>query len=102
MNKGAAMHEDHDIFVKAIKCNKKILLTYYDDELNLYLTRLCIPMDYGKSGSDGDSDYYTFWVEYAQLGERSLGLHTSQIKYMDLSDEVFDSTGYKIPQKDKT
>ncbi len=95
------MHQDHDIFIQALKSRKKILLTYYDEELNLYLTRVCVPMEYSKTGSKDDSDYYSFWVEYAQKDERRLSLHPSQIKYMDLSDEVFDSSDYKIPQQDE-
>ena len=94
------MHNDHDIFIQAIKSSKKILLTYYEEELNLYLTRLCIPMDYGNPDSKSDSDYYSFWVEYAQKGERMLSLHTSQIKYMNISDEIFNPEDFEIPQKD--
>ena len=101
-DKEIKMHEDHDIFIQAVKSNKKILLTYYDDELNLYLTRLCIPMNYGKPGSEGGSDYYSFWVEYAQISERALDLYPSQIKYMELSDEVFNPADYITPQKDIT
>jgi hypothetical protein len=59
-------------------------------------------VDYGKPDSKNDSDCYYFWVEYAQVGERMLGLHPSQIKYMELSDDVFDPADYIIPQKDRT
>jgi len=96
------MHKDHDIFEKALKSSKKILLTYYDDELNLYLTRLCIPLDYHKTDSNGNSGCYSFWVEYAQKDERKLSLHTSQIKYMDFSDEVFNPSDYITPQKKRS
>lgn len=96
------MHDDHNTFIQAVKKRKKIILTYYDDELSLYLTRLCVPVDYDKSNSKSDSDYYYFWVEYAQVGERMLALHPSQIKYMTLSDEIFNPADYITPQKDRT
>ena len=96
------MHDDHNIFIQAVKSCKKILLTYYDKELNLYLTRLCVPVDYGEPDSKVDSDYYYFWVEYAQVGERMLGLNSSQIKFMNLSDEVFNPADYITPQKERT
>lgn len=95
------MHDDHNIFIQAVKSSKKILLTYYDDELNLHLTRLCVPVDYGKPDSTGDSFYY-FWVEYAQIGERMLSLRPSQIKYMNLSDDAFNPADYITSQKDRT
>jgi len=96
------MHENHNIFIQAVKNSKKILLTYYNDELNLHLTRICVPVDQSKSDLTGNSDYYYFWIEYAPIGERMLGLHPSQIKYMELSDEVFNPADYITPQKERT
>ena len=93
------MHEDHEIFIQAVKDRKKIILTYFCGEHSLYLTRLCVPIDYYKPAvSEGGSDCYYFWDSEANVGGRMLRLPPSQVKYMELSDETFDPNDYTIPQ----
>ena len=88
---------DHDIFIQATKNKKKIILTYFSGERSLYLTRLCVPIQFCSSESEDTSDRYYFWDSEADLGERLLSLSPSQIAYMDLSDETFDPADYIIP-----
>lgn len=89
---------DHDIFIQAIKDKKKIILTYFSGEQSLYLTRLCVPIEFICSDSEDTADCYYFWDSEADIGERLLGLFPSQIAYMDFSDETFDPADYIIPK----
>lgn len=89
---------DHDIFIQAVKDRKKIILTYFSGQQSLYLTRLCVPVQFNCSGSEDSSDCYYFWDPEADIGERLLGLFPSQIAYMEISDEIFDPADYIIPE----
>ncbi len=89
---------DHDIFIQATENKKKVILTYFSGEQSLYLTRLCVPIEFNRSDSENTPDRYYFWDSEADVGERLLALTPSQIAYMDLSDESFDPAEYIIPE----
>ena len=89
---------DHDIFIQATENKKKVILTYFSGEQSLYLTRLCVPIQYNCSASEDAPDCYYFWDSEADVGERLLALSPSQIAYMELSDEIFDPAEYIIPE----
>ena len=89
---------DHDIFIQATESKKKLIVTYFSGERSLYLTRLCVPIQFSRSDSEDTPDCYYFWDSEADVGERLLALPPSQIAYMELSDETFDPADYIIPE----
>ena len=100
IRKGVLMHENHDIFIKAIKTNSKIILIYYGGEEKLYVTKLVIPVYFRPSNSAWDTDIYYFWDSQAR-SHRLLILQFSQIKSMELSDESFAKADYMNSENDK-
>jgi hypothetical protein len=94
------MHDNHDVFVQAVKEQKMLIVTYSAGEYSLSLTRLCVPLEYSPSGAGDDSGCYYFWDSEADTGERILVLPSSQIVYIQLSNETFDPAEYIIPHGD--
>ena len=92
------MHLDHDTFIQAAKERKKVILSYFSGQNSLFLTKLCIPIQFCPSETENSSDCYYFWDPEAELGERLLGLFPSEIANMLLSDEIFDPAKYIIPE----
>ncbi len=87
-----------DVFTQAVKNRKKVILTYFSGQQFLYLTRLCVPVQFCASEEEKDFKCYYFWDLEADVGERLLALKPSQITYMELSDESFDPADYIIPE----
>ncbi|MBN2180947.1 MAG: hypothetical protein JW715_03460 [Sedimentisphaerales bacterium] len=89
---------DHDVFIQAVKTKSKIILTFFSGQQSLYLTRLCVPIEFNRSDPEDISGCYYFWDPEAEVGERLLVLRTSEIAFMELSDETFDPADYIIPE----
>ena len=94
------MHVHHDIFMQAVKNRRKVIVTYFSDECNLNLTKLCVPVRYDSPDAGKESDYYYFWDSEGEVGERLLSLRPSQIIYIELGDETFDPDEYIVPDGD--
>jgi hypothetical protein len=88
------MHNDHTIYIQAVKKNKRVILTYFSGQQNLFLTKLCVPVYFKPPNSHGENGCYYFWDEEAEIGERILSLTQSQIEFMELSDESFNPADY--------
>jgi len=86
-----------EAFIKARKEKKKLLLTYFGGEYRLFLTKLCVPIQYVNSGNELENDYYYFWDEQADIGDRLFGLPPSDIMYIELTEENYDPNNYIIP-----
>jgi hypothetical protein len=91
--------EKQDRFTEALNERKKILLTHFSGEQNLYLTRLCIPLEHIQPISENGSDFYYFWDENADVGERIFGCPSSEIHYIESSEESFNPNDYIIPNR---
>ena len=91
------MQDKKDIFNQALNENRKILLTDFNEEHNLYQTRLCIPLEHIPPISESGFDYFYFWNPEAEVGERIFGLPPTEIQSMVLSDESFNPNNYIIP-----
>lgn len=89
------MHENHEIFIGAIKDNRKLILTHYSGVEKFYITTSVIPVYYRSSISNWSEDIYYFWDSQAD-SNRLLVLKSSQIKFMELTNESFAKTDYKI------
>jgi len=89
------VHEEHGIFIRAVKDNKKVILAHHSGVEEFYITKLLIPVYYRPSASRWSEDIYYFWDSEAR-GNRLLVLQTSQIKFMELSDESFAKADYQI------
>ncbi len=84
------MHEDHNVFVRAIKDKRKILLTYLGGGQKQTETKLVVPVYYGPETLESVSDSYHFWDASADGGEYVTSLPQSRINRMELSEESFD------------
>jgi hypothetical protein len=82
------MHNDHNVFVQAIKEKRKLLLTCSRGEQTQ--TKLLVPIYYGPETLESISDSYHFWDASADTGECIASLPQSQIARMEISDESFD------------
>lgn len=83
-----------DIFLKARNEGKKILLTYFSVQHNLYLTKVCVPIRYFVSKTKNLSDFYYFWDDESDVGDRLFGTPPSDIKHIDITDEDFEAKNY--------
>ena len=86
-----------EAFTRARKETKKVLLTYFSGEFSLFLTKLCIPIQHVHSLTEYDNDFYYFWDEQGDVGDRLFGLMPSDIVYLELSDDSFDPSDYIVP-----
>ncbi len=84
-------------FIKACKERNKILLTYFSGEYRLFYTKLCIPLQYVCAMNEYENEYYYFWDEQAEVGDRLFGLPVDDIVLLELSDENYNPNDYIIP-----
>lgn len=84
------MHEDHNVFVRAIKERRKILVTYIRSEQKQTRSKLLVPVYYGPGTLQSISGSYHFWDASADTGECIASLPQSEIGRMELSEETFD------------
>lgn len=94
------MHSEHNVFMQAVRAKRKVIVTYFSGQYNLYLTKLCVPIHHSPADPAEGSDCYYFWDSEGDTGERMLGFPPSQIVHMDLSDETFDPAEHIIPEAD--
>lgn len=86
-----------DAFIQARKEKKKVILTHFSGEYSLFLTKLCIPIQHALPVTEFDFDYYFFWDEHADVGDRLFGLPLSDIVNLEIADEIFDPNDYILP-----
>ena len=86
-----------EIFIKAQKERKKILLTYLNKEQTFFLTKICIPLQHIQIISENGSDFYYFWDEQADIGDRIFGMASSEIKYIEMTSETYNPNNYIVP-----
>ena len=94
------MHKDHKVFMQALKDNRKIILTYFSNMKDFYITKLLIPVYHRSAFSKWSTDIYYFWNSEAD-GNRMLALPTTKIKFMKLSNEIFKEANYVKPENNK-
>jgi len=92
------MHDNHDVFVQALRDRRKVVLAYFCPERGFGFTGLCIPVDHKPVGGREDSGHYYFWHSDRVLGERLLCLSPSHIGHMSLSEQTFDPSEHIIPE----
>ena len=83
-----------DIFVQAQTERRKILITYFSGQYNLFLTKLCIPIRHLNLRSEYGPDFFYFWDDEADVGERIIGLPPSEIKHIEITDEAYNPNDY--------
>lgn len=86
-----------DIFLQAQNERKKIFLTYFSGEQNLFLTKLCVPIQYLESISEHGPEFFYFWDDEGDVGDRVFGVPPSEIKYIEITDEVYEPKNYILP-----
>ncbi len=87
------MHDQHDIFVQAVKDSKKIELTFFSKEELSKTVKICVPIDYnpGRRAKDRSHQYYFLLFE-EDNSSYVLSLSPNQILDMQLTDHNFDIT----------
>lgn len=84
------MHENHDIFVRALEQQTRVKLTFYSRKHGRNIVRPCAPLHYSEAvGAREDSDCYYFWDFEARKGSNFLALAPSKIVSMAPTDEAF-------------
>ena len=86
-----------EIFIKARKERKKILLTFFSGQYSLFYTKLCIPIQYIHPINEYEHDYFYFWDEQADAGDRLFGLPPEDIVIIEATEENYDPNDYIIP-----
>ena len=83
-----------DVFIRAKTESRKIVLTYLRSHDNLIVKKLCIPLRHIDPISEYGPDYFYFWDEQANVGERIFGLPPSDIKHIEMTNEVYNPDDY--------
>lgn len=92
-----------DAFVKAQKQKRKVLVTYFSSVNNLFLTKLCVPLQIQtiELYPSNSTELYYFWDENVDEDEKIFSLPLSEIKYLELSDELYNPDNYIVPDASK-
>ena len=84
------MHNDHDIFIQAIRQKKKVKMRLPSRERGYKADKLYGPILYSPSVAGVDSGCYYVWDFESGSENHFLGLLPSQIVNMQLTEEPFD------------
>jgi len=85
------MHLDHSVFIKGLHQRYKVRLSFFSQEDQATLTRICAPMDYGPSRRAKDqSDRYHFWDFDSDGKTHVLSLLAERVIGIELTVERFD------------
>ena len=88
------MHQDHDVFVTAIKEQRKVRLMFSDNDGH-WQGMSVVPLDYNPGRRTSDkSSCYQFWDFKIGANGTPLALFTSQIKSMEMDAETFNSDDF--------
>ena len=80
-----------DRFIQAIHDKKKVRVTFFSEEDEKHITRLCAPMDYGPGRKMRDQrDRYWLWDYESDTGVHPLPLKEEQIQSMVVLEDQFD------------
>ncbi len=86
-----------EIFLRAQKEKKKIFLTYFSGENNFVQTKLCVPIQYVEAISENGPEFFYFWSDESNVGDRIFGLPPSEIKYIEITEEAYNPREYIVP-----
>ena len=86
-----------EVFITALREKKKLLVTYYNRKHGAFLTKMCVPIQHIGPLSEHGSEYFYFWDEESDIGERLFGLPPSEIESMEQTEELFDPNNYILP-----
>lgn len=85
------MHNQHDVFIDAIRTKKKLRIRFYSEDDGSYIERVCAPMDYaaGRRIRDGIPRYWV-WDFDSDQANHTLPLKAERIEWMVDTGELFD------------
>ena len=84
------MHENHNIFVRAIEHQTRVKLTFYSRKQHQNIVSSCAPLHYSEGvGAGEDKDCYYLWDFQAGKGSNFLALSPSQIVSMEPTQDAF-------------
>lgn len=84
------MHENHNIFVRAMEHQTRVKLTFYSRKQCRNIVSSCAPLYYSEGvGTGEDKDCYYFWDFEAQKGNNFLALSPSRIVSIEPTQDAF-------------
>jgi len=95
------MHQDHKIFIQAIKDKKKVLVQHHDDTGKSTHTKVYRPLFYiPKNGHTGSAHYY-FWDGGKGKEGNIFRVVAEQIVRIGQTQESFEPTGFTLVDEKK-
>ena len=83
------MHRDHKVFIKGVRKEKRLLVTYTSPDLGCNLIRWCAPKEYCQNQTDNRVEQYHFWDKNRADEDADLLLTADQIVSMKLTKFEF-------------
>jgi len=84
------MHDNHNIFVRAIEHQTRVKLTFYSRKQGRNIVSSCAPLHYSEAvGTGQDKDCYYFWDFQAEKGSNFLALSPSRIVSIEPTQDAF-------------
>ncbi len=90
------MHRDHEIFIQAIKNNKKILIKRRSESGRDASTKVCCPLFYVPAGDKGSCDHYYFWENEKGPKGNVVSVKAENIVHIGQTQEPFDPAGLTL------
>ncbi|VVB73783.1 Uncharacterised protein [uncultured archaeon] len=87
---------DKDRLIRAIHAKRKVRVRFFSKEEGTYITRVCAPMDYGRSrhAMDFRNKLHVWDYETSQ----PLALDQSHVEELTVLDETFDPAEFVTPE----
>ena len=90
--------EEVDTFQNAIDQKKKIEISFYAKKHKGFVTRVCIPMDYGPNRNE-KLQIMRYWMYNLRDGSgyHLMGIDPTNVRLIRILDESFDPRDFKQP-----
>lgn len=90
------MHRDHEIFMRAIKSSKKVLIKRRSEKGHGANTKVCCPLFYIPASDNSSCDHYYFWEDEKGLKSDVVSVKADDIVHIGQTQEPFDPVGLTL------
>ncbi len=85
------MHRDHSFFIECLHRRRKVRLSFFSQEDNQILIRICAPLDYGPSRrAKEQSNRYHLWDFHSDRTTHVLSLLPEKVFQIEPISDSFD------------